>query len=55
MLKKPIIKINEIDFLSIKGRSVVCFDEKDRKHTRTHVLEGAVTYVPRFVSVKKQS
>lgn len=37
-------KGNKIDFLSIKGPSVVCFSEEDRKNTRTHQLEGEPGY-----------
>ena len=37
-------KGNKIDFLSIKGPSVVCFNAEDRKNTRTHQLEGEPSY-----------
>ena len=37
-------KGNKIDFLSIKGPSVVCFNEEDRNNTRTHQLEGEPSY-----------
>ena len=53
--KKRIVKPNEIDFLSLKGRSVVSLNKEDRKHTRTHFLEGAIPYVSKVVSIKKQS
>ena len=38
-------KGNKIDFLSIKGPSVVSFNEEDRKNTRTHQLEGEPGYI----------
>ena len=37
-------KGNKIDFLSIKGPSVVCFNEEDRDNTRTYRLEDHRRY-----------